>query len=216
MPIIYSDTEDGYVYKTDSNWVTARDATSGTGYHSSLTGTAYAVRADISTGRGGTTYYVTRSFFEFDTSAIKSNILKASLNIYGHTNGAADVIAVKSNQGSTLAAADFDAIVGWSTSGTDGSGGGDNESNVTKYSSEIATWSTSGYNNINLTSIAKTDMLADDALYVCVMEYDHDLKDVAPTGTNRTGIYYANNTGTSKDPYIEYELDNAVFFGCNF
>ena len=47
-------------------------------------------------------------------------------------------------------------------------------------------------------------------------EYDHDLKDVAPTGTNRTGVYYTNYTGTSRDPYIEYELDNAVFFGTNF
>ena len=110
MPIIYSDTQDGYVYKTDSNWATARDATSGTSYSSSSSGTAYAVRADVSSGRGGTTYYVTRSFFEFDTSAIKSNVLKATLNIKGNTNGAADVIAVRANQGATLAASDFNKV----------------------------------------------------------------------------------------------------------
>tara|TARA_R110002020_G_scaffold102635_1_gene240869 strand:- start:3690 stop:4340 length:651 start_codon:yes stop_codon:yes gene_type:complete len=216
MPIIYSDTEDGFVLMSNSNWALARDAGTGSSFSSTGTGTAFAVRADVSAGRGGTTYFITRSFFEFNTSAIKSNVLRATLNIRGQTNGAADVIAVKASQGSSLSTADFDAIVGWSTSGTDGSGGGDNRDNVTNYSNEIETWSTSGYNNIDLTSIAKTDMLADDALYVCIMEYDHDLKDVAPTGTNRTGVYYTNYTGTSRDPYIEYELDNAVFFGTNF
>ena len=216
MPIIYSDTQDGYVYKTDSNWATARDATSGTSYSSSSSGTAYAVRADVSSGRGGTTYYVTRSFFEFDTSAIKSNVLKATLNIKGNTNGAADVIAVRANQGATLAASDFNEIHGFSTSGADGSGGGDNEANITKYSNEVTSWNTSSYNSINLTSIAKTHMLSGSGIFICLMEYDHDLKDIAPTGTNRTGLNYANYSGTSSDPYIEYELDNAVFFGCNF
>ena len=216
MPIIYSDTQDGYVYKTNSNWATARDATSGTGYSSSLTGTPYAVRADVSSGRGGTTYLITRSFFEFDTSAIKSNVLRASLKIRGHTNTSADVIAVRANQGTSLGLTDFNEIHGWSTSGTDGSGGGDNEGNVTKYSGEIPYWSGSAYNGITLNSIAKTHMLSSNGIFICLMEYDHDLKDIAPTGTNRTGLYYTDYSSTSRDPYIEYELDNATFFGCNF
>ena len=119
------------------------------------------------------------------------------------------------------AAADFDAIVGWSTGSADGSGAGDNESNVTKYSSEITSWSTSGYNDITLNSTALADMKNDSAVYICLLQFDNDLKDIAATGISRTGVYYANYTGTSRDPYIDYTLapavtDNAVFFGCNF
>jgi hypothetical protein len=59
--------------------------------------------------------------------------------------------------------------------------------------------------------------------YICLINYDWDLKDIAPTGyvANRNGLYYTNYTGTSRDPYIDYTLvptvtDNSVFFGCNF
>ena len=81
----------------------------------------------------------------------------------------------------------------------------------------------SGYNDFALTSQAKTDMQNNDNLYVCLMNYDYDLKDIAPTGFSdtRNGMYYANYTGTSRDPKIEYEVasavtDNAIFFGTNF
>ena len=66
-------------------------------------------------------------------------------------------------------------------------------------------------------------MRDDDTVYICLINFDYDLKDIAPTGyaTHKNGLYYINNTGTSKDPYIDYELaatatDNAVFFGTNF
>ena len=39
-------------------------------------------------------------------------------------------------------------------------------------------------------------------IFICLMEYDHDLKDIAPTGTNRTGLNYANYSGTTRDPQI--------------
>jgi len=48
------------------------------------------------------------------------------------------------------------------------------------------------------------------------------LKDVEPTGLNQNGLYYLNQSGTDKDPYVDYTLaavtatDNAVFFGTNF
>jgi hypothetical protein len=221
MATIYSDTQDGYVAMTNSNWATARDAATGGFFSSSSTGTPYAIRADVASGRGGTTYFLSRSFFEFDTSGISSNVESATFKVRGYTNGAADIIAVKSSQGSVLATADFDAIVGWSTGSADGSGAGDNESNVTKYSSEITSWNTSAYNDITLNSAALTDMKNDNAVYICLLQYDNDLKDIAPTGLNRTGVYYANYTGTSRDPYIDYTLastvtDNSVFFGCNF
>ena len=132
------------------------------------------------------------------------------------------MIAVKSNSDiETLGTGDFGSIVGWNTT-TDGSGGGDNESNVTKYSAEISSWG-AGYQDIALNATALANMRDDDKVYICLLNTDYDLRDVEPTGysDNRCGLYYANYTGTSRDPYIDYTLapittDNAVFFGTNF
>ena len=60
-----------------------------------------------------------------------------------------------------------------------------------------------------------------NTLYLCLINFDNDLKDITPTGTStRSGVTYANYTGTSRDPYIEYTLvpstNNSVFFGTNF
>jgi len=222
MAAIYAHTNDGYVYATGSNFALIRGAGTGTSANSTLTRNAYAVRADVAAGRGGgSTYTVTRTFMYFDTSGISGNVESATLKVYGYVNGGGDIITVKATSDvSSLATTDFDAIVGWSST-SDGSGGGDNESNVTKYSDEIATWSTSGYNDITLTSTALENMRDDDTVYICLMNYDHDLKDITPTGSNRNGLYYINYTGTSRDPYIDYTLaptvsDNSIFFGTNF
>ena len=222
MATIYAHTNDGYVYATGSNFALIRGAGTGNIVNSTLTRGAYAIRSDVATGRGGgSTYTVTRTFMYFDTSGISTDVQSATLKVYGYSQNSGDIIAVKATSDiSSLATSDFDAITGWSST-SDGSGGGDNESNVTKYSDEIATWSTSGYNDITLTSTALANMRDDDTVYICLMNYDHDLKDITPTGTNRNGLYFANYTGTSRDPYIDYTLaptvsDNSVFFGTNF
>ena len=147
----------------------------------------------------------------------------ATLNIRGKTFDGGDIIAVQATDAIlTLGTADFGAINGWNTT-TDGSGGGDNESNVTKYSAEISTWSNSGYNDITLNAQALADMRDDDTVYICLINFDYDLKDVEPTGysSHKNGVYYINYTGTSRDPYIDYTLattttDNAILFGTNF
>ena len=123
---------------------------------------------------------------------------------------------------SSLSTADFESITGWDSSGTNGSGGGDMESSVTKYSGEVTTWSSSGYNDITLNAQALADMRDDSTVYIALVNFDYDLKDVEPTdATGRNGLYYTNYTGTSRDPYIDYTLatvttDNSIFFGTNF
>ena len=219
MATIYANSSDGWVANSNANWATCRDSISGSTVSSSGTVYIFGVRADVVSGRGGTTYYVVRSFFSFDCSGITQLVEDASLRIYGGTNSSGDVIAVEATGAiSSLGTVDFDAITGWSAGSADGSGAGDNESNVTKYSDEIDSWSTSGYNIIPLNSTAKAKMLSRDTLNVCLMNYDQDLKDIAPTGTNRNGLYYQNYTGTSRDPLIRYDLSlsNAVFMGTNF
>jgi hypothetical protein len=225
MATIYAHANDGYVVRyNQSSWSDARANTAGTSASSTGSGYFSAIQADRTAARGGGyVFSIRRSFFFFDTSGISANVDSATLKIRGYSQGGGDLIAVKSNSDiETLGTADFGSIVGWNTT-TDGSGGGDNESNVTKYSSEITSWSTSGYNDITLNAQALADMRDDDTVYICLLNYDYDLKDVAPIGYtyHRNGLYYTNYTGTSRDPYIDYTVavastDNAIFFGTNF
>ena len=225
MPTITSHTDDGYIYKIYSgSWSTARDAASGT-YQGGLSGSSLSVQASVATARGGgTSYRIYRSFFKFDTSGVTSTVASATLKITGNSTTTADVIALKCPHDFGFANADFDNITGWTTGSSDGSGAGDNESNVTKYSAEISTWSTSGYNDITLNAQALADMRDDDTVYICLLNNGYDMKDIAPTDwtAHRNGLYYTDYTGTSRDPYLDYELaaipstQNSVFFGCNF
>ena len=225
MATIYAHTNDGYVVRfNQSSWSDARANTAGTNANSTATIAAFGVSAYRSAARGGGyAFHIYRSFFFFDTSGISTDVDSATLKIFGASQAGGDLIAVKSNSDiETLGTADFGSIVGWNTT-TDGSGGGDNESNVTKYSSEVSTWSTTGYNDITLNAQALADMRDDDKVYICLLNFDYDLKDIAPTAytSHRNGVYYTDYTGTSRDPYIDYTLaptttDNAVFFGTNF
>ena len=226
MATIYAHTNDGYVARyNQASWSDARANSSGNFSSSATTSSPYSIggwRAPVR--GGGSTYAIVRSFFYFDTSGISTDVDSATLKIYGRTTNSGDVIALKSTSNiSTLGTTDFEEIAGWDSSGTDGSGGGDMESSVTKYSNEISTWITSGYNDITLNAQALADMRDDSTVYIALVEHDKDLKDIEPTAFNsdRCGLYFTNYTGTSRDPYIDYTLavvatDNAVFFGTNF
>lgn len=210
MATITANTSDGYVYNTQLSWSGARDATSGTIVNSSAAANAYAIRSDRTASRGGGySYYVTRSFFEFNTSGISAEVDTASLKIRGRFNGGGDVIAVQATSSiSSLGTADFNAIVGWGSI------------SIATYSTELATWSTSDWNSITLGALAKTHMEDNSTIYICVMNYDHDYLDSAPSGTNRNGLYYADDS--TYKPYLDYELvsatpqTDAIFFGTNF
>ena len=226
MATIYAHTNDGYVARfNQSSWSDARANSSGTAASSVATTSTVGISAYAASSRGGgSVFHLVRSFMYFDTSGISSNVDSATLKIRGVTYGTGDVIAVKATSDiATLGTADFEAFTGWDSSGTDGSGAGDMESSVTKYSNEITTWSTSGYNDIALNAQALADMKNDSTVYIALLNFDYDLKDVEPTGTSgRNGLYYINYTGTSRDPYVDYTLaavattDNAIFFGTNF
>ena len=226
MATIYANSYDGYVTRfNQSTWSDARASTTGTSSNYNTAAHFTGISGYRSSSRsGGYLFSIYRSFLFFDTASISTDVDSATLKIYGYSQAGGDLIAVKSNSDiETLGTADFGSIVGWDTT-TDGSGGGDNESNITKYSSEVSIWSTSGYNNITLNAQALADMRDDDTIYICLLNFDNDLKDVAPTDftTNRNGMYYTDQSLTSKDPYIDYELaavetrDNSIFFGTNF
>lgn len=221
MPNIYSHSNDGRVYHTNSNWVTVRDAATGTSATTTSTSDAFAIRGERTDARGGGySYSIGRAFMYFQTSIIAHDIKEAALNIYGYSQNNGQVIPVKATSDiSTLTTVDYDAIEGWVSGSADGTGGGDNLGNVTDYAANSYTWSTSGYNSFVLNQDALNDLRRDDVFNVCLMNYTHDLRDMIPTGysSNRNGLYFNEQTGTSKDPYISYTLrENANFIGTNF
>jgi hypothetical protein len=225
MAIVYANY-DGYVARTNqSNWSNARNSGVGTTSSATATNSTQSVGAYVLLSRGGgTTQNIQRSFFTFDTSGISGTVDSATLKIMGTNNTSGDLIALKATSAiSSISNADFNSIDGWVYNTTDGSGGGNQTGNVTAYSSEVSTWlAYPNYNEITLNAQARTDMQNDDTLYIALINYDYDLLDIdSGPAIAKNGMYFENYTGTSRDPYIDYEVavsvtHNATFFGSNF
>ena len=169
----------------------ARDATSGTVFSSGGGGapTAHpqAIKYSKVAGARGDQISINRYFLEFDTSDISVTPADATLKIPGSTNATADFFAVKATfSDGSLSGGDFDAIDGWSA-------GSDNSSNVTKYSSEVTSWSTSGNNDITLTSDALSDMVSEDNFKICLIQSSNDLENVEATVVVSTGVNLLNS-----------------------
>ena len=225
MPNISPNSNDGQcsVLSTTS-WVDAKDTTSQL-YNSTNRFLFNAVGATKQSGRGGSIFYgIARSFFYFDTSGISVAPSAANFNWKGyHANFVnANFFIIKSTHGTTLSAGDFDSFPLSSSPGSnDGSGGGDMESLVTKYSGEVTTFNAGSFNLIELNATARADMASLDTFKVCLMEYDHDYLDVEEAVIRAVGFFWADYTSTSRDPYIDYTAavaatDNSIFFGTNF
>ena len=198
---------DGYMHKNNADWATVRDATSAALLAQTQNLSSTAIASYASRGQN----YLYRTFMIFDASSITSNVKSATLKIYGYSKNSADFFVVRGTQGATHTTADWDAIAGWDGSSSDGSGGGDNEGNVTKYSAEIDAsedWSTSGYNEITLLQPALDRLKADDDFGIVLINSTYDLRDIEnDTGsTLKTGMYFSEYSGTSRDPVIDYEL----------
>jgi len=202
MATVYAGNS-GRVYRyVSETWSSIRNNSTGSSASDSLGSNTQAVRVFHTSGRGGDTFQINRSFFYFDTSGITGTLSDATLKIYGLTNGTADIIAVKSDAfggdgGTALSTADYN-----------------NLDFSTAYSAELATWSTSGYNDITLNATALTDMKNNDAFIVCVIEHDHDYADSAPSGAAyNVGMFYHDYSGTSRDPYIDYTVSTGPVMG---
>jgi len=200
-------------------WTSLRDAVTGTSIDTSSDGTDLGVNQY--SVRGATFIQIYRVFFELDTSGISIAPSAATLQIYGRTNDDADFYVVRATHSGAPATADFDAIHGWdTTNAADGAGNGDQIGNVTLYSSQIASWSTSGYNNITLNATALSQMASDSTFAVCLIESVHDLLDVSETTSSKTGMYFDDDAG--KEIKIDYTAGvaavatNSIFFGANF
>jgi len=187
-----ADTEtvsvDGRVYNTGGNasWSTVRSASAGSASSdSSTTGSLGAYYTS-------SLYYITRLFFTFDTAAIPDTdvISAVTLQLYG--NGApddantTDIDIVEATQASNTALVDGDF---------------DQVGSTVFASKTIGSWNATGYNTFTLDSagiahINKTGVTKFGARIA------RDTDNSAPTGINLVSMYFADETGTSKDPVL--------------
>lgn len=179
---VYATTADGKVQKSGSDWATVRGAASGGTPDTSSAALVNALRCSDSGGL----IWVGRSFLYFDTSAISGTISAAVLNLYGYDTAQSTVCAQKGTQADTLEAADFDSFTGDEYGHTSG-------------------WSTTGYNSITFNSQGRSDINTTGTTKICIREYAHDYANSAPGASTsyNCGMYYADQTGTDKDPYLE-------------
>ena len=195
MPTIYADSGDGMIYSPTTDWENARDATSGTVNSTTNATEQEAITVFAFSGRGATTYRVYRSFFYFDTSAITTTVSDATLKLRFLTNrqGSANAIAVAStafggNGGTSLAGGDFNAL-----------------DFGTPYTSEIDTSNTSTYTSITLNATALSAMQNNDYLIFALINHAYDYNNEPPEDANtKVKVTFADQTGTSTDPVIEY------------
>ncbi|MHA1290336.1 MAG: hypothetical protein ACTSPB_23395, partial [Candidatus Thorarchaeota archaeon] len=176
---VYAETSDGYIEKSNADWSACRGATDGDNVYDTVSYYAGAIRAYDS----GSTYTITRSFFMFDTSPIPDDvtIVNAYLNVYGYVNAKSSVCAMKGTQGDTLETSDFDAFTG------------------SEYGH--VSWVAGVYNNISFNAQGCSDINKVGTTYICLREYTYDYLNTAP-GDGTNGLYFADNTGTDKDPYL--------------
>ena len=100
---IYPDY-DGVVYKyAGGTWNSIRNASSG----ALNTGTTFNMTNSHTSGRGGDTYNIGRYFLEFDTSSINKTISSASVQLYGNSTNALDVILMRGSQSGAVSTSDF-------------------------------------------------------------------------------------------------------------
>jgi len=144
----------------------------------------------ISATYGGKTYYgMCRSFFYFDTTGASSPSA-VDLLVYGATNARSDAEAQKGTQADSLSAADYDAFSG------------------TEYGH--VSWAIGSYNTISFDSTGVNEIVTDGISKICCREYTHDYGDSQPSSGYQNGCYYADETGTDKDPYLEITEGAAV------
>jgi hypothetical protein len=186
----YSTTADGRVRLNNAtSWSDARDGTIGTIADDTQSSAVSTFMSRFNTDKGGDTWDVCRGFFFFDTSAVSNTIRTATLNIYGFSNADTSVTAQEGTQASTLTTSDFDAFKG------DAFGS--------------VSWVTGAYNTITFNEAGRDAINAGGTTRICGRESSYDVADVDPddAGGSDTeyscGCYFADNTGTAEDPYLE-------------
>ena len=189
------------------NWDNAHDGASAKNAYFAQEDGAQGVRVAYDAAANAVHLY--RAFFEFAVPVdAPSSISSLTLNIKGKSsNNDLDVIVVQGTQdvstdgdGSAYNFTVFNAFTGH--------GSGWDDSDVTEYSSEVTSWSNSAYNTITLNATARAAFTPGQNFKVALISHDYDYLDVDPSslsGFDESIDFYLQGSGTSQDPYIEYE-----------
>ena len=224
MPeVIYPSTNDGYQMSgLNVSWDDCHDSVGLSNPDINNTrDTTNGVRYEYVTGRGAVQFFLVRSFFDFDTSAIDIKPSAASFYFTSYSNAAATpCIIAKSGHDPSTATDDWFST--WLTdqdpsitlSGWD-------ENDVTAYSESTALASAGSTTSFTLLDAGLNDMRDLDSFKICLLHIN-DYNDTAPTsGLLRTGMHWSEHGTDAERPLITYTAavtvtDNAVFFGTNF
>jgi hypothetical protein len=193
MPDIYAGTSDCYMrVDNEPSWSGARDLAIAESISTTTSKNAAAWKVAVNAAQ--TQYDVYRSFFAINTSGITLPPTSATLKLYGYINSDVSSIISKVD-----ASATGDSTTNFITNDF-------GKVSFSAYSSEITSWTVSGYNEITLNAAALADMAALDEFKFALINYTYDFLDVTPTSStsDKAGVYYANEADISKDPYISY------------
>ena len=166
--------KDAYM-RVDNETTFAKARNMGTAETLNTTAVRSNAAVKASANGDGDAYDCYRSFFAFDTSGVTVKPNSATLKLYGYQYTTADVIIIKVDAGAT-GDSDSDFVAGdYSKTGTfDAS---------TAYSAEIATWSTTGYNEITLNATALADMKSLSEFKIALIEHDYDYLKAVPANS---------------------------------
>lgn len=134
-------------------------------------------------------WYLDRAFFMFDTDGV-SGASSCKLYIHGFTNtyNRSGVSVQQGTQADTLTTSDFQGF-----SGT--------------YFDYIAngSWDQSDYNEFTLNASGIAAINETGLTKLCIREYEHDYLDSSPGAVawQNHAMYFTDETGTVKDPYLE-------------
>ena len=184
----FSSASDGRIVNNTTPWATCRNATSGSARPNTEASNGYMVNAD-----GASPFWVIRSWFYFDTSGIPdaATVTAAALGVYGDFATSSDVSAQLGTQADPYTGADFDSFSG------------------SLYG--FTSWASGSYNTITFNAQGRSDVDVAGITKVCIRDYQHDYLDVEPVADIHAGGYYADDTGTSRDPKLEITYTEVTF-----
>lgn len=192
---IYSDTADGYCNSSSTSYTSASN---GTGVGASPAPVVGYVGQYII---GGTTYVVNLGYLKFDTSSIPDDaeITSVTLSCYGYNDLSTTDFTVEArlhDWGASLTSADW--IAGSALSGK-----------TLLASRSSSGWNTSGYNTFTENgSNFRNNINKTGTTYIVLCSAEHTAQS-PPTNDEYIGLYFSDETGTSKDPKLEITYSTA-------
>lgn len=187
-----STTMDASIESSNSSFASARDAATGTSINTSSATGLFAQKNRFATSG----WVIARAMMTFDASAFsQATITSAKISLYGSAktngNGTTSIhcVAATPASNSNIVVADFDQV------GT-----------VSFAEIAYASFSTSDYNDFSLNASGLANVVVQGISRFAFredQEFDNSSGMTIGTSNDFSG-YFADETGTSKDPYLEY------------